>query len=195
MTTQYIYVLKLESEKYYVGKTDDVLRRVGEHSSKASVSAEWTKHYSVVKLIYCMEEKTMFDEDNKTKEYMMKYGFQNVRGGSYSKFELEEDQLSLLKKELAGAMGLCFNCGRAGHYIGECSREQAVSRKEPTTVSGETQMLRELCKRCGRNTHTSDTCGARTTIDGKPICGRCGRLTHETSKCKSKTRIDGSRLE
>jgi hypothetical protein len=144
-------------------------------------------------LIECYESKSIFDEDNKTKEYMMKYGFDNVRGGSYAKFDLSVEDLNALKKEFAGSMGLCFNCGRAGHFVSECSlqvshaREARGSSDNNQPVSTVNRVAMEVCKRCGRNSHSEDTCGARTTIDGKAICGRCGRTTHATDKCTMKT--------
>ena len=120
-TTNYIYVLKLTEGRYYVGKSDNVIARFQQHISGTGKGSEWTRKYHPMLLIECYESKSVFDEDNKTKEYMMKYGFDNVRGGSYAKFDLTVDDLNALKKEFAGSLGLCFNCGRAGHYIGECT--------------------------------------------------------------------------
>ena len=211
-TTNYIYVLKLSEGRYYVGKSDNVIARFQQHLNSNPTGgqrggSEWTKKYSPLLLIECYESKSIFDEDNKTKEYMMKYGFDNVRGGSYAKFDLSVEDLNALKKELAGSMGLCFNCGRAGHYIGECSLALSHARDakgdtgrrtnspvvgqvvgqvvKPATTMAAVPM--ELCKRCGRNNHTEATCGAKTTLDGKAICGRCGRTTHATDKCTMKT--------
>ena len=208
-SVNYIYVLKLSEGKYYVGKSDNVIARFQSHLTGNGNGAEWTKKYPPLLLIECYESKNIFDEDNKTKEYMMKYGFDNVRGGSYSKFELTIEDLNTLKKEFAGSMGLCFNCGRSGHYVSECSLKvsrHAQSDRDaspPPLIPAVTQvpvgefassLVREVCKRCGSNTHTNLTCNARMTIDGKAICRRCGRTTHTTDKCKLKTDYTGKKL-
>jgi predicted GIY-YIG superfamily endonuclease len=203
--TNYIYVLKLRDNKFYVGKTDNVLRRCQEHANGTGSGSDWTKRFGVIDLIECSEEKSVFDEDNKTKQLMMKYGFDNVRGGSYSKFELTPEELIFLKKEFAGAMGLCFNCGRAGHYVSDCSLALATERGSKPVVPPRADLesevgalastvRSEVCRRCGRNSHSAEDCGAKTTLDGKLLCGRCGRATHATHECKLKTRFDGKRL-
>ena len=46
---------------------------------------------------------SMFEEDALTKEYMAKYGIENVRGGTYCKEILDTAQVELLKKEIQSA--------------------------------------------------------------------------------------------
>jgi predicted GIY-YIG superfamily endonuclease len=218
MTSQmeYIYVLKLKEGKFYVGKSDNVMRRLQEHVTGSSSCADWTRRYGVENLIYVQEQKCIFDEDNKVKELMMKHGFDNVRGGAYSRIDLTPEEVSLLKKEFAGALGLCYNCGRAGHYIGDCeqtgvslvprvsfipdaplpigatsSNSEVHSRTKVTHRSSSDD---GACRRCGRNTHSHEGCNAKTTIDGKPICSRCGRTTHVATECKLKTDFLGKKL-
>jgi len=83
-----IYVLKLTSGKYYVGKTFNIDKRYEEHlSGKGST---WTKLYKPTSIIEVRKSTSGFDEDKVTKEYMAKYGIKNVRGASYVAKELDD---------------------------------------------------------------------------------------------------------
>jgi hypothetical protein len=85
----YIYVLKLENNKYYIGKTENPKIRLENHFS--SNGSEWTKLYKPIKIIEIIPNCDNYDEDKYTKIYMDKYGIDNVRGGSYVQIELNED--------------------------------------------------------------------------------------------------------
>jgi hypothetical protein len=95
----YIYVLKLENNKYYIGKTETPKFRIENHFS--SNGSEWTKLYKPIKIIEIIPDCDNYDEDKYTKIYMDKYGINNVRGGSYVQIELNEDNfLNYLVMEL-----------------------------------------------------------------------------------------------
>ena len=68
----YIYILYLEQNKYYIGKTTNPGFRLEDHfNSEGSV---WTKKYKPVKVIELIENCDGFDEDKHTLKYMEKYG-------------------------------------------------------------------------------------------------------------------------
>ena len=114
-----IYVLKLVKDKYYIGKTyKDINQRFTQHCK--GCGAEWTKLYKPVKMIEFFQTTNKFQEDLSTKKYMDKYGIENVRGGSYTKINLDDYQLKALKLELKSANNLCFKCGVYGHFASEC---------------------------------------------------------------------------
>jgi cellular nucleic acid-binding protein len=117
MTTN-IYILRLDQGKYYIGKSDRVDKRLIDHVS--GNGAAWTAKYKPVQLERVIQGASPFEEDRYTKEYMAKYGIDNVRGGSYVAVKLSEAQQSALESELRTATDACFHCGRTGHYMGGC---------------------------------------------------------------------------
>lgn len=84
-----IYVLQLEKKKYYIGKTDNLEKRIQQHYN--SNGSEWTKKYKFVKTLEILQNKDNEDEDKYTLKYMNKYGIDNVRGGSFCEIDLSEE--------------------------------------------------------------------------------------------------------
>ena len=140
MTTTNIYILRLAEGKYYVGKSDNVLTRLQQHMN--GNGSAWTQKYKPVALEKTMENVSPFDEDKITKEYMSKYGIDNVRGGSYVQIELSKFHLDALKMELWSTKDLCTRCGRAGHFIKDCyAKSDALGNKINDTETTEKKEL------------------------------------------------------
>ncbi len=117
----FIYALQLASNKYYVGKTyRDEMSRVLEHFE--SNGSEWTKIYKPISILETYSTENSFEEDNLTKKYMIKYGIDNVRGGAYTKIQLEEWQIKSLEHEFKSVTDACFKCGQIGHFSNECKQ-------------------------------------------------------------------------
>jgi len=120
-----IYALQLEQGKYYVGKThrfegfDGLQFCFQEHIEGRG--CEWTKLYKPISIIESYEHHSTFEEDVLTK-YMMKYGIENVRGGSYTKIVLEEWQVKSLEHEFKSVSDKCFKCGKNGHFAKDCDK-------------------------------------------------------------------------
>ena len=55
-----------------------------------------------------------------TKEYMEKYGIDNVRGGAYTQVDLPDDSREVLQREIRGVGDVCFKCNRSGHWANQC---------------------------------------------------------------------------
>ena len=68
----YIYILKLEQNKYYVGKTDNPQIRRDNHFN--SNGSSWTRKYKPIEVIDVINDCDEFDEDKYTKKYMQSYG-------------------------------------------------------------------------------------------------------------------------
>ncbi len=64
--------------------------------------------------------KTPFDEDLYVKKYMLKYGINNVRGGSYSRTILSKHEIKILARELCTASNTCYACKKSGHSAKDC---------------------------------------------------------------------------
>jgi hypothetical protein len=200
-----IYILQLEKEKYYVGKSSDPINRTAQHfRGKGSA---WTEKYPPISVIEIIENCDSFDEDKYTKIYMAKHGIANVRGGSYCQLKLSDDIMKLLGRELFGASDKCYNCGQNGHLIVQCPQmnkkvrtcsrckrpgHTITSCKYKTNLNGD-KLEAKTCKKCGRAGHTAGKCYAKTTTQGQEIppktCDRCGRTGHGSSKCYAKTTV------
>lgn len=87
----FLYVLTLENDRFYVGLTSDLDRRVEQHFSAAG--AEWTKLYRPVRLMHSINTGTQDGwraeamEGEATIALMMAHGIDNVRGGHFSQIE------------------------------------------------------------------------------------------------------------
>jgi len=115
---EHIYFIKLKEGKYYIGKTKNIERRYDEHIT--GNGSGWTKRYKPISLIETIKSTSYFDEDKYVKEYMAKYGIDNVRGGTYSNIVLDKNSLAVLEKEIRHSKNECMRCGRNTHFINDC---------------------------------------------------------------------------
>lgn len=147
-----IYILKLEKGHFYVGKTTDVEKRYQEHLRG---SARWTKKFKPVGIDKVIKNASPFDEDKYVKEYMLKYGINMVRGGSYSNERLDDIQYESLKTEIWGATDCCIKCGRNSHFAKDCYAKTDVDGFEIF----QTEIIK--CSRCKKYGHYASTCWSR----------------------------------
>ncbi len=115
-----VYVLQLANNKYYVGKTTDVMKRFNEH--KSGSGSAWTKLHAPKKILECRPLNNDHDENNLTKDYMKKYGIENVRGGAYTQTSLPDHVKTVLNTELRSNKDTCYKCGEAGHFANACGK-------------------------------------------------------------------------
>lgn len=113
-----VYVLRLHENKWYIGSSKNIYERVGQHFK--GCGCDWTRRYPPIDIHEVLPNREFKDEDSTVKQYMIKYGISNVRGGSYSRFKLMPSEKSFLIKEFCTASNSCFNCARPGHYANEC---------------------------------------------------------------------------
>ena len=67
----FIYVLKCQNNKFYVGKTENPDYRLESHFAEGG--SVWTKKYKPIQLYQLMPDQTDHDEQRFTQEYMEKY--------------------------------------------------------------------------------------------------------------------------
>lgn len=87
LTKNYIYVLKLVEDRYYVGRTINIFRRTQEHFT--GVGSIYTRKYKPLKVVEVEEEITTDDERKMTFKYVEKYGWGKVRGSYWCSLEIK----------------------------------------------------------------------------------------------------------
>lgn len=165
-----IYILRLEGGKYYVGKSSDPEKRYRQHL--AGKGSSWTKKHKPISIEKIISATSAFDEDKTTKEYMSKYGIENVRGGSYTQVDLDDAQVDTLNMEIWGAKDACLLCGRRGHYAKECYA---------TYGSNHDRIAEVECFKCGEIGHYASECGMNTYRI--VTCYKCGVRGHYANEC------------
>jgi len=119
-----LYVLPLEHGHYYVGKTNNMRRRLAEHLEGKGAGARWTMMHKPLPeaepVLRPFHAGGWFQEDNLTKEYMVKYGIDKVRGGSYCRAVLSGAEKHMLRKEFNHDDDRCTSCGSHVHFRNEC---------------------------------------------------------------------------
>ena len=140
----FIYVLECASHKYYIGKTNNPKFRFEQHFTTNSTA--WTTKYKPIRLYQLIPDCDDYDEDKYTLQYMEKYGINNVRGGSYSKLILDNNEIVFITKRIDSATDKCYKCGNSGHFVKDCDTITESSSSNSFITNTITQLFN--CKYC-----------------------------------------------
>lgn len=177
----FIYILKLQQGKYYVGKTTNPSYRINNHFNENG--SAWTKKYTPIKLLKLIPDCDDYDEDKYTKIYMDKYGIDNVRGGSFVSLKLDDVTISHLNQMSNGTNDKCFTCGKLGHFARDCKKEVE-------------EVIIWSCPHCDKEFESkrkaSDHESKCNKLDGKCNCPSSYFSPHRKSRCFLKQMIEES---
>jgi hypothetical protein len=179
-----IYVLRLEQGKWYVGRSLQVYTTYAAHHLGNAIP--WTQQYPPIRVEETIPSTNGMDEDHYVKNYMIRYGIPQVRGGSYTDMVLSEGQMTLLEREIRTARdvgaGHCENgwvviepprlaetqstswwdtATQIGHVIGAVAGAVLAANEAPRDQG--------TCFRCGRHGHWVAQCYARSHVSGRPL--------------------------
>ena len=196
-----IYVLQLESGKYYVGSTQNFVARLTQHMEGGG--STFTQAYPVVDVVEVRTNARPEDENMVVRQYMARYGINNVRGGSFSTLTLSAADFAVLEREILHNAGLCIRCGDAGHMVRDCSfrprggtaaitpstSPQAAPRAYPAPPRQ--AFVPPVFPRPIAAQPAPPKVRSRREYEEENYCSRCGRDNHSASTCYAKTTVDG----
>ncbi len=215
----FIYILELENNKYYVGKTTLPDFRIDQHLN--SNGSQWTKKYKPIKVLQIIPNCDNYDEDKYTLKCMEQYGINNVRGGTFCQIKLTNDNLLIIQKMINGSTDKCYICGEAGHFAKKCSQFKSKNKLKIPTID-----MNEKCD-CVTSMFSSHRRGkclinkVLTYFDDEDdddninninlfiggdnksenliikvnSCNICGREGHTDQECYAKTTILGDKIQ
>ena len=95
-----IYVLKLQSDRYFLMRTTDETKSYARILFEAEILYDYPKEYLPESIYAKHAEESPVDLDKYVKHYMIWFGIDNVRGGSYLSPDLPEYQQKSLLEEM-----------------------------------------------------------------------------------------------
>ena len=108
-----IYILGCMNNQTYVGRcrTDRLRDRLAEHFTGDTAAAEFTKIHRPVVVESTIPSYHPLDEDMVVLYLMCARGIDHVRGGSYCRINLRNEEKNILCRQLRHANGQCMTGG------------------------------------------------------------------------------------
>ena len=210
-----VYVLELKGGGYYVGKSNDVPKRVLEHIAGGYRASSFCKSRGGVARVSQPLTDRSDDlsawETRETITQMVVHGFDNVRGAAYTNAEPHTaEELVALKREVFHVLDRCRRCGGAGHFAPACKRADVepwlknldlmISTRSAPAVLPEIAAPAPAAAAARRRARASEPAAAlpqpakkaRSFTAGS--CSRCGRDSHAATSCYAKRDVDGNEI-
>lgn len=189
MENFYIYILRLEQNKYYVGKTKEPNFRIEEHFN--NYGSAWTNKFKAIEIIKIIPNCDAYDEDKYTLQMMEKYGIYNVRGGSFCEIKLDEKYKFTINKMLRGSTDKCYNCGKNGHFINNCPYDDEILNNK---ICDDDDLICPFCDKECKTEKYLDIHINKYCKNVNNCCFRCFREGHYENECYAKTDKHGNVL-
>lgn len=120
-----IYILNLKHNKLYVGRTNNIDFRLDDHFNNCG--SYWTKKHKPQSVKEIYKNCTNYDEDKYTIMMMAQYGINNVRGGSFTKINLTNNEICIINKMINNANDICFKCHMNNHFAIDCPQKDIMN--------------------------------------------------------------------
>jgi predicted GIY-YIG superfamily endonuclease len=145
--TSIIYVLECTDKKYFVGKTKNIQEDLNKHF--IGNGGRFTQQYKPIKCIEQYETEDTLLEDYIVKQYMIRHGTDNVRGGTYYLMNLTDEQIAALNREFITAKDACHKCGSQEHRAEFCDQKRKTwfgrRKTEPLLTIDENEEDEKAC--------------------------------------------------
>jgi hypothetical protein len=157
----YIYTLKLQNNKYYVGKTNNPQFRFDAHFDAGG--SAFTKKFKPLEIHQLVPDCSDHDEQRITQEYMGTYGIQNVRGGPWTQMLLSDEEEDFIQKLLDSETDACYECGSQGHFANKCPNKH---QKTTYPQMSKKKVVYDVwhCEFCGKEFDSKKGCSFHENI-------------------------------
>jgi len=158
---EYIYALKCQKDKYYIGKTFNVQIEYNEHLD--GTFCDITKEYKPCDIDSIFELSDKIKYPDIISKYIIKYGKDNIYFESIDVKEVKK----LIKKNNQ-------NCSCHDIWLVECKlnlRDSFWSKLFSNVFNKMTKNFKDsrICVRCGRYGHFMDQCYSKKHIEGHSL--------------------------